>query len=529
MKVLYNTSDRILTNIAEKFAARLKQDVTVTLAIDENLGEFESEIQDGVIRAGSYGSLFDAAGRFLRHPEVKGRFVSQKKMPGMYLTTHFNNYYDATPLPELFDYIDDLAFWGMGILSFWFDMHHYRNMEEAKPQTDRLLKLITYANSIGIKVACTMLSSEAFADSPKELRADWTSGHDGYIHDLNDHYHVELCPSVPGGLDKILEYRREMLEVFQEAKLDYVKIGAYDEGGCTCSACAPWGGNGHLRCLDALIPLIKEYFPKVEVIGSLWQFGTFTGTTVEYEILADELAKGRFPDLKYLMSEPGHATYAVTHDMHRPIIGFPEISMPAANPWGGYGANPLPQTWQKEWDKYGESLEGGFPYSEGIYEDMNKAIFLRFYRDGQPALTTVKEYLAYEFGLEGELLDLMFQTVLDMEWTLSRIYTFPYARNQEGVFVPNPKKTEPPHRYVIRNPERVFRIEEAVKKVHAALPESIREGTKWQVLYLRGLIDAELARNDFYRNDVTLGYFKKLVAISHLENSGQYTKPDIEE
>ncbi len=529
MKVLYDEKDPILARIAEKFAARLKRDVTVTLELDEDLGEFCGEIEDGVIRAGSYGQLFDTAGRFLRDPEAKGRFVSKKKMPGIYLTTHFNNYYDAAPLPELFDYIDDLAFWGMDSLAFWLDMHHYRDMKEAAAQTERLLAITAYANSIGIKVAAMMLANEAFADSPKALRADWTSGHDGYVHDLNSHYHLELCPSVPGGLEKIVEYRREMLDCFRGAKLDYIIIGAYDQGGCTCTACAPWGANGFVRSLEAIIPVIREYFPESKFIANLWQFGTFTENTVEFEMLEEQMKQGRLPELDYLMSEPGHATYASTHKMCRPVVGFPEISMPAANPWGGYGANPLPQTWQKIWDKYGDSLEGGFPYSEGIYEDLNKVIFLRFYRDGQPALQTVKEYLAYEFGLEGDLLDLMFSAVLDMEWTLSRIYHFPLARNNEGVYAPNPKKTEPPHRYVIRNPERVFRIEEAVKKVHASLPERIREGTKWQLLYLRGLIDAELARNDFYRNDVTLGYFKKLVAISHLEHSGQSTKPDIVE
>ena len=38
-------------------------------------------------------------------------------------------------------------------------------------------------------------------------------------------------------------------------------------------------------------------------------------------------------------------------------------------------------------------------------QDINKAIVLRQYRDNQNASDTVREYLAYECNLEGELLD----------------------------------------------------------------------------------------------------------------------------
>jgi len=47
------------------------------------------------------------------------------------------------------------------------------------------------------------------------------------------------------------------------------------------------------------------------------------------------------------------------------------------------------------------------------------------------------------------------------------------------------------------------------------------------MLYLRALIDAEIVRNNFYRNDKILEYFKTLVKLMHVENSGFYTSPDI--
>ncbi|HNZ97752.1 MAG TPA: glycosyltransferase family 2 protein, partial [Thermoanaerobaculia bacterium] len=47
------------------------------------------------------------------------------------------------------------------------------------------------------------LANEAYANSPVELRADWTAGHDGYHHPPGGHYHVEICPSRDGGAELI--------------------------------------------------------------------------------------------------------------------------------------------------------------------------------------------------------------------------------------------------------------------------------------------------------------------------------------
>ena len=69
------------------------------------------------------------------------------------------------------------------------------------------------------------------------------------------------------------------------------------------------------------------------------------------------------------------------------------------SPWGGRGANPLPQRFQTLWNSVGTKLSGGFPYSEGIFEDMNKAIFSQFYwKRDTPAIDTVRQYASYEFS-----------------------------------------------------------------------------------------------------------------------------------
>jgi len=196
--------------------------------------------------------------------------------------------------------------------------------------------------------------------------------------------------------------------------------------------------------------------------------------------------------------------------MHRPILGFPEISMFHASPWGGYGANPMPGLIQTLWERDGAKLEGGFPYSEGLYEDINKVMMLRLYRDGQAPKESLREYLAYEFDLSGDMLEKACSAIVDMEETLEREW------DRDGE-----------HRYVIVHPEKVEQIEKVMREINETLPHEVRNSKRWRLLYLRALIDGELVRNDFYRNDIVLAYFNELIEISHLQNSGKFTKPDI--
>lgn len=513
--IKYNTLDPKLAKIAGIVEKRMKKPMDLELILDDSYDEYSGRIHGKTLYSGSHNMLLELAGRVLRHPELlkKDTIVhSHKEVCGMYFATHFNNYLDAAPLDEIREYMEDLALWGMNTFSLWFDMHHFRNMEEGKEKSDRCLALLKIAQDMGININFTGLANEAFADSPVELRADWTSGHDGYIQDLREHYHVEICPNKPGGLEKILEYRRKMLDVFKEIRPTYISFGPYDQGGCTCSKCAPWGGNGYVKTVKALIPLYREYFGDVKFCLDTWQFGSFTGTDVEFEMLSAAIKNGEFGEVYRTRSEPQYARYPFEKGWPTKITGFPEISMYQANPWGGYGTNPLPGLLGDLWKKNGPLQDGGEPYSEGFYEDINKVIMLRCYRENQDPVDTIREYLAWEFDLEGEDLEAMVQAMVDMEETWERIH---------------PYKTVTDHTYTIVRPEKVAGIEATVCRVHEKLPETIRESKRWQMIYLRAVIDGELARNNFTRNEKVLGYFHKIVELCYLQNAGLATRPDI--
>lgn len=79
-----------------------------------------------------------------------------------------------------------------------------------------------------------------------------------------------------------------------------------------------------------------------------------------------------------------------------PTLDFPEYSMFSGCPWGGYGANPIPQGLQTDWDAHGGIIGGGMPYSEGIYLDMNQVMRQQQYWSGRFTNETLAEYIRYE-------------------------------------------------------------------------------------------------------------------------------------
>lgn len=514
--IQFNKTDEKLKNIAALMEKKVKANADLTLVIDRTMDEFDAEIKNGVIRAGDYGQLLDACGRYLRNPKIEGEFHSYKDVCGIYFAAHDDNYLDMAPVDEICDYLDDLALWGMNHFKIWLDLAFHEDIKEEKCQNKikRHKAMLRRASELGIKTSLVAIGNEAFYNSPEHLRADWTCGHDGYIYDLNDHYHVEICPSKEGGMEKIIEYRRQMLEEFKDAPPDYISFGAYDEGGCTCSKCAPWGSNGYVRCLETLIPVVREYMPNVKFIASLWQFGTFTGDDREYIGFKKVMEEGRLSEIDYLSSEPQYARYPFEHGMPRPILNFPEISMFGAYPWGGFGTNPLPKLMEGLWKNNGHKVAGGYAYSEGMYEDLNKVIILRQYRDNQSSEDTIREYLNYEFGLTGEVLENTVQAVMAMEETLPRS---------------NPYATEIPHSYIIEKPEKIPFIEKAIIEADKTLSDEVRNTKKWKLIYLRAVIDGELLRNNFVRNEKTLAYFHELTQMGYLETALRCLRPDIDE
>lgn len=503
------------TALVEKAAGFLDGRVAA-LDIADGIGAEGFRIEDtsaGVRIVGNdERGLLYGAGKFRRDPAWRGVTVPEKPVRAIYFATHFHNFYHDAPLAEVCQYIEELALWGCNTLTVWFDMHHYTGLDDpaAQAMVARLRAMLRTAAGVGMSPGLMLLANEAYSTSPTELRADWTAGHDGYFAPPGGHYHVEICPNQPGGLGLILQWRAEMLDAFRDVPLDFVVIWPYDQGGCTCSQCTPWGANGFLKTAEPLARLLRQRYPAAKLVLSTWYFDHFVNG--EWEGLSRALAEP--PEwIDYLLADDygGFPTYPLEHGIPGglPAVNFPEISMKNMSPWGGFGANPRPRHWQEYWDTVGARLAGGFPYSEGIFEDLNKVLHLQLNWGGRSTREIAREYIASEFSpaVADAVTDALFAFEAGMMHRL------------DGAGMRDPQT----RLYIL--PGLPAGTLATLQQADAQLPEPARKSWRWRVLLLRALLDDELQRSGGRPTAASDGYFAELARIYHADRAESPVAP----
>ncbi len=476
----------------------------LVLAVDTGLpGEaFRIDEAQGKLRiaGGSPRGLLYGAGKFLRTSGYEGSFapsswrgtsVPQGSLRGMYFATHFHNWYHQAPENEAIRYMEDLALWGVNAFMVIFPMINLQGWDDpqAEPAMAMLRQYAKTAQGLGLDFV-TGLNNAFFIGAPQSIRAGrlpdplkrrGNSGH-------------PICPSNPEGHAYIMENTRKLYERLVDIGLDGVVYWPYDEGGCSCPQCSPWGCNGYLKLSCDMTVLGREYFPKMKTVLSTWMFDT--PPEGEWQGLADYIPKdGAWIDYILADAHEDFPRYPLDVGVpgKRPLINFPEISMWGNWPWGGFGANPLPSRFQRLWDQVKHVVEGGFPYSEGIYEDLNKAVVLQFYwnRD-QSARATLQEYIAYESapGVTDDTLAL-----IDLiESSASKSY-----RKQ-------PVDTA-----------EVQRAWELAESVHRRLPEWAQRNWRWEIVRLRAILDRERFTGRGLETPEAEAALLRLIEIYHCE------------
>ena len=543
------TGDYLTSLLKRKLAERSEVHFTtsgegdwvIRLELDPTIGEEGYRILDGapqevVIAGNDPLGLLHGIGKMLRTAEYdwdengsgfrpgvwRGTSLPERKVRGMYFATHFRNFYHCAPIREVEAYIEDLALWGYNAITVWFDRHHYRSIHDAEAQEmiERLHAFLQAAHRLGMKPGLLVLGNEGYSSSPPDLRADWTTGHDGYFHDL-PMYHVEVCPSKPAGASLILQQHEEVFAAFADLPLEYVWIWPWDQGGCSCPDCAPWGGNGFLKIARPTADMARTFFPQAKIILSTWYFDCYT--IGEWQTFADRIN----PDhawVDYIMAEfPGKFPDYILHNGvpgGLPLLGFPEISMFQSAPWGGYGANPLPGYIQKMWDEAGAQLAGGFPYSEGIFEDINKAIVAMYYwqGNGQPE-DAILEYANYAFSsrFKGEIA----RAVQMIETSNKR----ERRAKSKSEWMPPDTQAVDEEQFVIADTHACQEVFDILSKVDGQLAPTLRNSWRWRILYLRGLIDNKLAQHDFRATPACETAFEELIAIYHAQEAIWAVRP----
>ena len=522
--------------LLERHATRLQECLSgarLILDIKPGIGTegfLIEEIDGGVVRLAGNDErgLLYAVGKYLRAPQWRGQSVPEKPVRGMYFATHFHNYYHNAPLADVQRYIEELALWGCNALQVWFDMHEYSGIDDPKAQAmiQRLTAMMRTAQAAGLRISLGGLANESFSSSPPELRADWTAGHDGYHLPPGGHYHMEICPSKPGGLDLILQYRRQMLEAFRDLDVGYYWLWPYDQGGCTCSHCAPWGVNGYLKASEAVAELVREYFPKAKTVLSTWYFDHFIHG--EWEGLDKWFANRKPKWVDYLMADDcgSFPKYPLEHGIPGglPALSFPEISMNMMGPWGGYGANPRIAHWQKQWNDVGKRIDGGFPYSEGIFEDLNKVLLLQLGWNGTRTTREIAgEYVASEFGAEyrDAIVDVLESMESKLEHHIDQGNIFKVLK--EGGW--QQYKGRLPQVYTSPRLTEPVSYAKTMRRIDTSLPPAVRTAWRWRILWLRAALDEEIQQSAGRPTARSESYFDELAAIYHIKESHWYVTP----
>ena len=521
-------STKAVNKVVELLERYARQSGNVQLNIEPGIGAEGFRIDDGVITGNDENGLLYGAGKFLRDPQWRGSSVPEKPLRAIYFASHFHNFYHDAPIAEVCRYIEELALWGCNTLTVWFDMHHYNGIHDpaAVKMVARLREMLRTAQSVGMWPGLMLLANEGYANSPQELRADWRAGQNGYFAEPGGHYHVEICPNKPGGLEWILQSRAEMLAVLDDVKPGFIVMWPYDQGGCTCAKCTPWGANGFLKVAEPLARLLRQRNPDAKLVLSTWYFDHFVKG--EWEGLSRAFAGGKPDWLDYLLADDygGFPEYPLKHGMPGglPGVNFPEISMNGMGPWGGFGANPRPAHWQKYWNTAGAQLAGGFPYSEGIFEDLNKVIQLQLnWSSRHNTRDIVREYAAAEFS--PAVADEVTQAVFTMEETLDHQLAAGKAREIVEAGGWDKSSDELPAVYWMPKVTKPKRYADALRRADATLPAAVRKAWRWRILFLRALLDEELHRSAGQPTKTSDAYFAELTQIYHADNAEWLVSP----
>jgi hypothetical protein len=464
-----------------------------------------------------------------------GSSVPEKRYRGMYIANPGWNYYGTITMEETEHYIEDLLLWGCNSIMVVIggpgpEPEGVISSSSPPAGTQWCKDMLAFANGLGMTTVALAIANTSFVPPPEELKADGTGGHDGYFEqNLAAFGHTEICPSKPGGLEYILRGQKVAFMPYVSSPPDLICLWPYDTGGCTCTDCKPWGGNGYVRVAKGISELLREMFPKTSVMLSTWYFDHFT--TGEWNLLAKELADDpSWVDSLMVHFNLEEGIPSIVQNNGRmpgglPAVDFPEISMFNCVPWGGFGANPLPDRLQRMWDSSRQYLDGGFPYSEGIFDDINKILCLQLYWGGLRTNDILRKYSGYEFA--EEVSENVSEAIRLIERATSHVRI-----DENGVQHIYPSPLVPwvgEQRFVIDDTSGIDLAYNLVKEADHRIGDRVRGSWRWRILYLRAVCDHELLHDDFKINERCEAALDELVRIYHAQSAPYHLSPPTKE
>ena len=319
-----------------------------------------------------------------------------------------------------------------------------------------------------MKIGTIFCVNQGFKTAPDELNAEIS-----FDLQYRGNLGRNLCPSKKGTKEYMHELIKNVFSPFKELCLDYIITWPYDEGGCGCKDCIPWGGTGYANMILDLKDTFISIFPKVKFIVSTWAFD-LPDDYGDYKSLYNRVKTDLdWIDMLMVDSHLDFPKYVLNNNPNKPVVNFPEISMNGLAPWGGFGANPLPKHFQRLWDSVKHFIAGGLPYSEGLFEDISKIQCIGYYWNPEKNYRDIlSEYINYEYS--PDVTDAVFEIIEGIE-----VNHFNVANHIEPDY------------------ELARKVSALAEKTEKLLPERAQRAWRWRILYIRARLDQK--RYDAYK------------------------------
>ena len=497
--------------------------LTVRFATDPSLeGETAVvNIKDGVaeIRGSRFRALVFGAGLMLRSirygvrtfelDDGELRFAPYGKIRIAYFARHFDNWYHWAGADEIRRYVEDLALWGINS----FNMQtSYAVVDMAKSTAGD--RAIFDAATIAISERIQALDMElttggggntAPSNMPEKFRAvpnKPTRGADQF----------NVCPELPGALDYLCSIRSNALDRAKHLPVTALIYWPFDEGGCACEKCHPWGGRGYPKLLETYRDMNAKTFPSVRHYVSTWLF-----TNDDWALFYKYLEKQDWIDGIIVDSGGEFPRWPLEHPIPRnvPVITFPEISMWGRFPWGGTGANPLPARFDRIYRQCAKIARGFELYSEGIYEDVNKIAITGIYVDPKRTCADVLEdYARYELpGCDPKEFRALCEK-LEANYETRREGA---RKGWRGCVVANYLREEKPE-ILERRCALAREAGTLADKIDLSIIPSMRRAWRWRIIYLRAKIDEAVFTARDIRPAAAIPLYDELTALYHADH-----------
>jgi len=434
------TADATHQRIAQVFASQLHQrcglrveggsggDIVVELVLGSGGAPDGYSISDRkgggtLITGNNHRGLLYGVGKFLRSSTYEDGGGNATFVPGtwrgssapvqphraVYWWTHIGPRWRNSELENIRLDVEEMGLWGVNVIAGCFPVQGgygkipgYRGFDDPKLAglLARMETMLKTARALGLRTCLFVVPNSAYSGAPADIRATPHQNQCGGNHG------VLVCPSTPQGEAYLLKQWEGVLKHFQVIGIDELVFFPYDEGGCGCERCRPWGGNGFLKISRAIQRMADTLYPDVEIALSTWCFDKDPKAPNETEKLAEALDKDhRWVD--YIMPDyrvPGYFPQKmIDHGVpgNLPAINFAEISMK----WHGWnnekrGLSPNPAKVAEMWALTKDHYQGGIiPYCEHIYTDADMVMLAQLsWAPDRPVDDVLQEYTRFEFS-----------------------------------------------------------------------------------------------------------------------------------